>query len=144
MIAIADKPIDVAEVIAGVRDPLAGAVDVFIGTTRGSSHGKRILRLEYEAYEPMAIACMNQIAEETAAQWQVAKISIVHRTGAVPVGEVSVVIAVSAIHRNEAFAACRSIIERIRAEVPIWKKEYYEDGAFWVELTGVGQHSPKL
>ena len=141
MIAISANPIDVAGVVASVHDPSAGAVDVFIGTTRGISEGRRILRLEYEAYEPMAIACLNRIAQEVAAQWHVTKLSVVHRTGVVPVGEASVVIAVSAPHRSDAFAACRSIIERVKTEVPIWKKEFYEGGAVWVELSGTG-HPP--
>ncbi len=141
MIAISADPIDVARVVESVHDPSAGAVNIFIGTTRGVSEGRRILRLEYEAYEPMAVSCLNRIAQDAAAQWRVTRISVVHRTGVVPVGEASVVIAVSAPHRSDAFAACRSIIERVKTEVPIWKKEYYEGGAIWVELSGTG-HPP--
>ncbi len=141
MIAISADPIDVARVVESVHDPSAGAVNIFIGTTRGVSEGRRILRLEYEAYEPMAVSCLNRIAQDAAAQWRVTRISVVHRTGIVPVGEASVVIAVSAPHRSDAFAACRFIIERVKTEVPIWKKEYYEGGAIWVELSGTG-HPP--
>jgi molybdopterin synthase catalytic subunit len=136
MISITDKSIDITEVIASVQDPSAGGSDVFIGTTRNRSHDKQVKYLEYEAYVPMAKEWMERIAREALRRWDVIKISIVHRVGNVGIGEVSVVIAVSAVHRREAFEACRFLIDTLKRDVPIWKKEYFEDGEMWVGLEG--------
>ncbi len=133
MISIVHHSINIQEVIASVIDSSAGGIDVFIGTTRDNAKGKRVLRLEYEAYEPMALKTMHQIVEETQARWSVVKISLVHRIGRVDIGEASVVIAVSAAHRSEAFEACRYLIDRLKQIVPIWKKEFFEDGEVWVD-----------
>jgi molybdopterin synthase catalytic subunit len=129
MIRIVEGRIDVEELVASVRAPEAGAVDVFIGTTRNHSRGRRVRSLEYEAYEPMAVRMMERIAEEARQRWDLINVSIVHRVGKVDVGEASVVIAVSSGHRTEAFQACRFLIDRLKQIVPIWKREFFEDGS---------------
>jgi molybdopterin synthase catalytic subunit len=112
--------------------PESGGIDVFIGTVRNATKGKKVLRLDFEAYEPMAISEMNKIAAQAVERWPVQKILIHHRTGLLNVGEVPVVIAVSAAHRDAAFDACRYIIDTLKQTVPIWKKESFEDGDVWV------------
>jgi molybdopterin synthase catalytic subunit len=133
MIQIIDKNIDVVELLASVSVPEAGGIDMFLGTTRNHSKGKKVVRLEYEAYSPMALRMMSEIESEIRKRWNIQKISIVHRIGAVPVMEASVAIAVSAAHRKEAFEACRYAIDELKKRVPIWKKEIFEDGEVWVE-----------
>ena len=132
MIEIIKTPIDIPSVLESVRDTSAGAIDIFIGTTRDHAEGKKVLTLEYEAYEPMAIRLMQDIAREAQSRWHVKKISIIHRVGTVDVGEASIVIAVSAEHRSESFDACRFIIDTVKKTVPIWKKEYFVGGELWV------------
>lgn len=134
MIEIVNIPIDIQRVLESVRDSAAGAIDVFIGTTRDHADGKKVLALEYEAYESMALRSMTRIAEEAQSRWNVKKISIVHRIGKVDIGEASIVIAVSSVHRHEAFEACRFIINSIKKTVPLWKKEFFIDGESWVGL----------
>ncbi|MBI5215049.1 MAG: molybdenum cofactor biosynthesis protein MoaE [Ignavibacteriae bacterium] len=133
MINIVQHSINIQEVIASVSDAGAGGIDVFIGTTRDNAKGKRVLWLEYEAYEPMALKTMQQIVDEANGQWKLKKVSAVHRIGRVDIGEASVVIAVSSAHRKEAFEACRFLIDRLKQIVPIWKKEFFEDGSVWVD-----------
>jgi molybdopterin synthase catalytic subunit len=111
-------------------------VDVFIGTTRDHSDGKKVLSLEYEAYEPMATAVLHEIERTARARWPIENIAIVHRIGKVEIGEASVVIAVSAVHRREAFEACRWAIDTLKKDAPIWKKERFEGGSAWVVPAG--------
>jgi molybdopterin synthase catalytic subunit len=132
MFEIVERPIDAAAVIAKVASPAAGAVCTFVGTTRDHNDGHRVLRLEYEAYPEMAIAEMRRIGETASARWPIDKIAITHRIGVVPIGEASVVIAVSAGHRKAAFEACHFAIDRLKEVVPIWKKEHYEGGEIWI------------
>jgi len=132
MFEIRSRRLDVARVLAAVRDPAAGAVVVFTGTTRRTNAGRRVVRLEYEAHEAMALREMRRLAAEAKGRWGLRKVAMVHRVGLVPVGEPSVVIAVSAGHREEAFAAGRWLIDRLKEIVPIWKKERYRDGAVWI------------
>ena len=132
MIEITEKEIDVNSVIESVRDPSAGGIDIFIGTTRDHSGGKRVLAMEYHAYVPMALKMMKELAGEAGSRWEVKKISMVHRIGRLEIGEPSVVVAVSAAHREEAFQACRFTIDRLKESVPIWKKELFRDGGVWV------------
>src|SRR3990172_5594078 len=127
MIRIVHRPIDLQEVLRSVQTPEAGAIDIFIGTTRNHSAGKQVLSLEYEAYEPMALKLMEAIAREAHVRWLIHQIAIVHRVGRVEVGEASVVIAVSASHRKEAFEACQYAIDALKKDVPIWKKEVFAD-----------------
>ena len=133
MIQIIDKNIDVVELLASVSVPEAGGIDMFLGTTRNHSKGKKVIRLEYEANSPMAFRMMSEIESEIRKRWNIQKISIVHRIGVVPVMEASVAIAVSAAHRKEAFEACRYAIDELKKRVPIWKKEIFDDGEVWVE-----------
>ena len=133
MIQIVDKNIDVVELLASVSVPEAGGINMFLGTTRNHSKGKKVIRLEYEAYSTMALRMMSEIESEIRKRWNIQKISIVHRIGVVPVMEASVAIAVSAAHRKEAFEACRYAIDELKKRVPIWKKEIFEDGEVWVE-----------
>jgi molybdopterin synthase catalytic subunit len=129
---IVSEPIDVAAVIAAVADYATGATVTFIGTTRDENEGRRVIRLEYEAYPDMALAEMHKIAETARQRWGVARIAIVHRIGVVPLSEASVVIAVSAAHRRAAFEACQFAIDRLKEIVPIWKKEHFEGGEIWI------------
>ncbi|MDF2669722.1 MAG: molybdopterin biosynthesis MoaE protein [Paenibacillus sp.] len=119
------------ETCAKVQDSRYGAVIAFIGTTREYTNGQRTVLLEYEAYAPMAIRTMEQIGEEIDARWPGALCAISHRLGTVPLGEISVVIAVAAPHRAECYDASRYAIERLKQIVPIWKKEIWEDGSEW-------------
>jgi len=129
---IHSRRLDVARVLSAVGDPAAGAIVVFTGTTRRTNAGRRVVRLEYEAHETMAIREMRRLAAEAKRRWRLKRVAMVHRVGLVPVGEPSVVIAVSAGHREEAFAAGRWLIDRLKEIVPIWKKERYRDGAVWI------------
>jgi molybdopterin synthase catalytic subunit len=133
MVEIVKEKIDMARVVASVEHPVAGGVVVFIGTTRDHSDGKTVRALEYDAYVPMALKLMNRIAGEAKARWGLQNISIVHRVGRLGIGEASVVIAVSSAHRKEAFEACRYAIDTLKKDVPIWKKEFFDDGEVWVE-----------
>lgn len=124
--------IDLAELQQAVADPASGATATFAGTTRNENAGRRVTRLEYEAYEPMALNEMRKIARAAGERFEIKRIAITHRIGRVDIGETSVAIAVSAAHRAEAFDACRFAIDRIKEIVPIWKKEYFEGGELWV------------
>jgi molybdopterin synthase catalytic subunit len=128
MIAITASPIDLKMILESVVTPESGGMNIFVGTTRNHSHGKTVTALEYEAYESMALRKMQEIANQARTSWEVQRVSIVHRVGRVPVGESSVVIAVSAAHRDEAFRACRFLIDELKRVVPIWKREYFADG----------------
>ena len=112
--------------------PEAGGIDVFIGTVRNKTAGKNVVRLEFEAYEKMAISEMQKIANEACAKWPVLKMLIHHRVGILQVGEIPVIIAVSSAHRAAAFEACQWAIDTLKQTVPIWKKEVFDDGEQWV------------
>jgi molybdopterin synthase catalytic subunit len=129
---LTDGPVDLAEVIAEVTDERAGAVATFQGTVRSRSRGRDVVALEYEAYSGMAEEVMAEIAEELKARYELCDIAILHRTGRVEIGEVSVAIAVSAPHRQDALAACRDAIDALKERVPLWKKELYEGGEEWI------------
>lgn len=129
---ISDKPLDIMSCINQVMQPASGGIDVFIGTVRDHTKGKTVLRLEFEAYEGMAIREMRRIAETAFQKWPLHTCIIHHRTGTLQPGEVAVVIVVSAAHRDAAFEACRYAIDTLKQTVPIWKKEVFEDGEVWV------------
>jgi len=131
-IEISDKPLNIQSCINWVMSPQSGGIDVFIGTVRDSTKGKPVIRLEFEAYEPMALKEMEKIAAEAFEKWSVQKLLIHHRTGILEVGEVPVIIAVSCAHRDAAFEACRYVIDMLKQTVPIWKKEIFEDGGVWL------------
>ncbi|MCZ8518410.1 MULTISPECIES: molybdenum cofactor biosynthesis protein [Paenibacillus] len=128
---ITRDPISIEEVTSKVLHPHHGAALSFIGTTREFTHGQRTTLLEYEAYEPMALKTMEQIGSEIEDRWPGTQCAITHRLGPVPVGETSVVIAVSSPHRDASYEASRYAIERLKQIVPIWKKEVWEDGSEW-------------
>lgn len=131
-IKISSEPLDIQSCIDQVQSPHCGGIDVFIGTVRDSTKGKEVVRLEFEAYESMALKEMQKIAEDASRLWPVSRVVIHHRTGVLAVGDVPVVIAVSAAHRDAAFAACRYAIDTLKQTVPIWKREVFADGAQWV------------
>ena len=132
MYDIVPHPIDVSVVSGAVAHPAAGAVVTFVGTTRDHNDGRRVIRLEYEAYPEMALAEMRKIGETAQQRWPIQRIAIVHRIGVVPIGAASVAIAVSAAHRRAAFEACHFSIDRLKEVVPIWKKEHFEGGEVWI------------
>ncbi|MFQ5352661.1 MAG: molybdenum cofactor biosynthesis protein MoaE [Candidatus Binatia bacterium] len=132
MFVISDKPISLDAVVAAVASSQAGAITVFAGTTRDNSRGRRVLRLEYEAYGEMATVEFEKIGAEIKERWNITDVAIVHRTGTVEIGESSVVIAVSAPHRRDSIEACHFAIDRLKTVAPIWKKEYFEGGEVWV------------
>jgi len=115
-----------------VMSPQSGGIDVFIGTVRNATKGKAVVRLDFEAYEPMALKEMEKIAAQAFEKWPVQKLLIHHRVGTLAVGEIPVIIAVSCAHRDAAFEACRFVIDTLKQTVPIWKKEVFEDGEVWV------------
>ena len=132
---LVSDPIDLAS-LAGATPP-DGAVCLFVGTVRNENRGRAVLRLEYEAYEDMALPLMAEIAAETARRFPVTDVRLVHRLGRLEIGEASVVVAVASPHRAEVFAACRFAIDALKAQVPIWKKELYADGSEWLDGTPV-------
>lgn len=131
-IQLLTTPLDTLGCISFVQSDDSGGIDVLIGTVRNATKGKPVLRLEFEAYEPMAVAEMRKIAEQAIQKFGVKRIAIHHRSGILEIGEAAVVIAVSAPHRAAAFDACRYCIDTLKETVPIWKKEIFEDGEVWV------------
>jgi molybdopterin synthase catalytic subunit len=129
---ITNEVLDITNCINWVMTPQAGGIDVFIGTVRDQTKEKKVVRLEFEAYEKMALNEMQRIADEMMKRWPLHKILIHHRTGVLQIGEVPVVIAVSASHRAAAFEACQYAIDTLKQTVPIWKKEVFGDGEEWV------------
>jgi MoaE-MoaD fusion protein len=129
---LSEEPLSLDAVVAEVAWEEAGAIATFIGTTRISSRGRTVTQLEYEAYAGMAEQVMSEIADELCERYELCGIAIHHRTGRVEVGEPSVVIAVSAPHRQDAFAACKDAIDTLKERVPLWKKEIYEGGEEWI------------
>jgi molybdopterin synthase catalytic subunit len=126
-------PIDIATLVSHVRAPGDGAIVTFDGFVRDHSHGRRTLYLDYEAYESMALAKMHEIGAALHEKFPIHRAAIVHRLGRLEIGETSVFIAVSAPHRPAAFDASRYAIDTLKRTVPIWKKEYFEDGAVWAD-----------
>src|SRR5262245_61643119 len=134
-IEILESPLAVEPAVRFVSDARAGGIDVFLGTTREeqSSDGRELIALDYEAYEEMAIAKLKELARRAREQWPIMKLAILHRTGRVKLAEPSVIIAVSCAHRGESFAACKFLIDQLKVDVPIWKKEIWADGSgTWV------------
>ena len=129
---LSDEPLSLDAVVDEVRSDEAGAIATFVGTTRVHSRGRTVERLEYEAYAGMAEQVMADIADELKRRYDVREIAIHHRTGTVDIGEASVVIAVSAPHRQDALAACKDAIDTLKEQVPLWKKEVYEGGEEWI------------
>jgi molybdopterin synthase catalytic subunit len=132
MIKITEKSIDVQKVIETVSSLGAGAVNVFIGTVRDTAHNKKVVWLEYEAYESMAVAETRKIIDEAAKRWNLLGWAVVHRVGTLRPGETAVVVAASSRHRKEAFEACAFIMDELKSKAPIFKKEVFEDGEEWI------------
>ena len=130
--ALSEQPLSLEAVVEEVASEEAGAVVTFVGTTRVHSRGRTVTTLEYEAYEGMAERVMSEIADELTARYELCAIAIHHRIGRVAIGERSVVIAVSAPHRQDALAACKDAIDTLKERVPLWKKEVYVGGEEWI------------
>jgi molybdopterin synthase catalytic subunit/molybdopterin converting factor small subunit len=129
---LSEEPLSLDRVVDEVRDDRAGAIATFAGTTRIQSRGRTVTHLDYEAYEGMAEQVMTEIATGLEARYELIAVAIHHRVGRVGIGETSVVIAVSAPHRQDALAACKEAIDELKELVPLWKKEVYEGGAEWI------------
>jgi MoaE-MoaD fusion protein len=131
--AIVREPIDVREIKEDLEDPTDGAAVLFEGVVRNNTRGRRTLYLDYEAYESMALNEMEKLAQAALERFKVRDLCLVHRLGRLQIGETSVVIGVASAHRSAAFEACRWLIDTLKKTVPIWKKEYFEDGAVWAD-----------
>jgi molybdopterin synthase catalytic subunit len=133
------EPIDAGSLVAAIKEGEAGAVVVFDGIVRNNTRGRRTLHLDYESYEAMALSQMQGLARDAEQRFGVRRVALVHRLGRLQVGETSVLIVVTSAHRAQAFEACRWIIDTLKKTVPIWKKEWFEDGAVWAD----GEPFPK-
>ncbi len=131
-IELLETPLSVDACLRNVQNVEAGGIDIFVGTVRNQTKGKKVLRLEFEAYAPMAISEMKKIAERAQQKWPVKRIAIHHRIGTLQIGEIAVIIAVATPHRKASFEACQFAIDTLKETVPIWKKEIFEDGEVWV------------
>jgi len=132
MITITTDPIDVAAALQHLQSEQAGALDLFLGVVRDNTQDRPVDRLEYEAYDRMAISEMQKIADWAHEQWPILRYTIIHRKGVLVTGEIAVLIGVATAHRADAFDACRYMIDTIKQTVPIWKKEVFTDGEVWV------------
>jgi molybdopterin synthase catalytic subunit len=132
-IAIVGEKIDSQAVIEAIKRPEDGAVTAFEGIVRNHSRNRRTLYLDYEAYEPMALRQLEELAEQALQRFAVREVAIVHRLGRLQIGETSVLIVVASAHRAAAFDACRWLIDTLKKTVPIWKKEHFDDGAVWAD-----------
>jgi molybdopterin converting factor subunit 1 len=132
-IRIVREKIDTDVILARIKRPDDGAIVVFEGIVRNHSRGRRTLYLDYEAYEPMALKQQEALAAQALDQFKIREVAIVHRLGRLEIGETSVLIIVASAHRAPAFEACRWLIDTLKRTVPIWKKEYFEDGAVWAD-----------
>ncbi len=148
MIELTYAPLNPEKVTEKVRRDSNGAVVTFLGATRDNFEGKRVVTLEYEAFDEMAVKELEKVRQELISEFGVEDIAISHRIGRVDIGEISLVVAVASPHRKEAFLACHQAVDRLKETVPIWKKEVYEDGSRWVacedhefshEHAGVGE-----
>jgi molybdopterin synthase catalytic subunit len=140
LLAVTDLPLDLAALVDAVSAAQmaqaaanAGAIASFLGLVRSPNQGRRVLHLDYEAYEPLAIRVFERIRDEVSAEWPDAVLALHHRVGRLQVGEVSVAIVVASLHRAAAFAACRYVIERVKQVAPIWKRESFDGGEAWIE-----------
>ena len=137
-IQLSSDPLDINDCMQFIQHSKSGAQCLFTGTVRDHSNNKSVRYLQYSAYQPMAIKQMEGIAEKAKAGWPVSKIAIAHRIGHLNIGEIAVIVGVSSAHRKEAFEACQWIMDTIKQRVPIWKKEFYENGEEWVGAIGGG------
>lgn len=133
LLLLVRDPIDHQALVEHVREPQDGAVVTFDGCVRNHSHGRGTLCLDYEAYEAMALGKIREIAEQVHQKFAIHRVAMAHRLGRLEIGETSVFIAISSEHRPAAFEACRYAIDTLKKTVPIWKKEYFADGAVWAD-----------
>jgi molybdopterin synthase catalytic subunit len=131
-IKLTEEPLIVDDAVKSIRDDSAGGICVFVGTVRSRTGDQEVVRLEFEAYTQMATAEMQKIADQAMQMWNVIHLAMHHRIGRLEIGEIPVIIAVSAAHRSAAFEACQYCIDALKTTVPIWKKEIFSDGAHWV------------
>lgn len=131
-IQVLDTPLDVKACQEWVTSPGAGGINLFVGTVRNQTQGKPVLKLDFEAYVPMALSEMRKIAAYAQEKWTAKKFLIHHRIGSLGIGEIAVIIAVATPHRKASFEACAYAIDTLKETVPIWKKEFFEDGEVWV------------
>lgn len=132
MVALTTDPIDVASALTHLQSAQAGAIDFFLGVVRDNTQDRPVDRLDYEAYDRMALSEMQKIVADATARWPILRCVVIHRTGTLRIGEVAVLIGIATAHRADAFDACRYIIDTIKQTVPIWKKEIFTDGEVWV------------
>lgn len=132
-VRIIRDPIDTQQVLNGLKRGEDGAALVFEGVVRNETRGRKTLYLDYEAYETMALQQMESLAQEALGKFKIRDVALVHRLGRLDIGETSVLVAVASAHRAAAFEACRWLIDTLKRKVPIWKKEYFEDGAVWAD-----------
>lgn len=135
LIALSPAPLDPARIEALVGSRASGGRVTFTGTVRAANRGREVVRLHYEAYGPMALHMFEAIAAEARKQFGALDVAVHHRTGDLGPGEVAVVVAVAAEHRDQAFSACRYVIDQLKARAPIWKQEIYHDGKSWLSHT---------
>lgn len=141
MAFITGDAIDLATLLAAVQSPERGGVASFLGLVRNHHEGRPVLRLDYSAYAPMAEAECARIVAEAESRWRVA-VALRHRVGSLAIGDVAVAVVAASAHRDEAFAACRHVIEEVKRRVPVWKREFYVDGTIaWVDPTATLQHA---
>ena len=138
IVELTTQAIDAGTLLRHVSQSGNGGIAVFYGTVRDNAEGRRVVKLAYEAFEPMAVAKLREIASQAVERWGPIDVAVAHRVGELQIGEPSVVVAVGAPHRAEAFDACRYIIDTLKTSVPIWKREHFEDGVVWVEPTPAG------
>ena len=131
-IQIFDTPLDTGKCVGLAINPASGGNTAFIGTVRDQTKGKKVVKLEFESYIPMAISEMQKIADTVVERWKAYSVVIHHRVGTLAIGEVAVIIVVATPHRAAAFEACQYAIDTLKETVPIWKKEFFEDGEVWV------------
>lgn len=127
LLDLRDRPLDVAEVVAALDDPSAGGLALFVGRVRDHDSGRSVQRLDYSAH-PTAASRLREVAEQVVAAHDVVGLAAVHRTGLLEIGDVAVVVATTSAHRDEAFGACRMLIDTLKAEVPVWKHQVFADG----------------
>lgn len=131
-IVLTSEKLDLTTCNAFVEDDACGGIALFVGTVRNHTKGKEVKRLDFSAYEPMAIKEMHKISEQALEKFSISKIAIHHAIGNLHIGDIPVIIAVSSAHRSAAFDACQFAIDTLKETVPIWKKEHFEDGEIWV------------
>lgn len=126
------EPLSIDAAYATVQDPACGGICLFVGTIRNHNKGETVTRLAFSSYDPMALKEMDGIAREARAEFDLHRVALHHRKGDLAIGDIAVIIAVSSVHRRAAFAGCEWVIDRLKERVPIWKKEFLENGSYWV------------